>query len=299
MVDAVNGGSLGADADAARANHADGRADARAATTARAPLTVGVFDSGLGGLSVLREIRAVLPGARLVYFADSGNAPYGGRSDAFVRERSQAIARWLIGRGAQAIVVACNTATAAAIDGLRDVHGLPIVGVEPGLKPAAAHTRSGTVGVLATRGTLASARYAALRDRVARANPKVCFVEAAGEGWVELVEAGAAQSPEAFERVREVVRPLLDAGADTLVLGCTHYPFLADAVRAAANGARIIETGHAIARQLLRRVDTELGLMHANGAATIEFSSSGDAAHGLAVARRLLGDVGLVAADAA
>ncbi|WP_085316781.1 glutamate racemase [Derxia lacustris] len=268
---------------------ADGSADA---AQAGAPLTVGVFDSGLGGLSVLREIRAALPSARLVYFADSGHAPYGGRSDAFVRERSQAIAHWLVGRGAQAIVVACNTATAAAIDGLRDIHGLPIVGVEPGLKPAAALTRSGTVGVLATRGTLASARYAGLRDRMAAANRHVRFVEAAGAGWVELVERGEAGTAAARARVRAVVEPLLERGADTLVLGCTHYPFLIEAIAEAAAGARIVDTAPAIARELLRRVQTEIappaGQLVAP-AAGVEFTTSGDAQRAWPVVQRLLG----------
>jgi len=260
-----------------------------AGDSARDGLTIGVFDSGLGGLSVLREIRSALPGSRLVYFADSGNAPYGEHSDAFVRERSQAIAHWLIERGAQAIVVACNTATAAAIDGLRDVIGVPLIGVEPGLKPAAALTRSCTVGVLATRGTLASTRYAALRDRIAMLYPSVKFAEAAGEGWVQLVERGEADSAEARSRVRAVVEPLLERGADTLVLGCTHYPFLIDAIREAAQGATIVDTAPAVARELHRRVHAELPGGAASARGSVEFTTSGDAARAWPVVQRLLG----------
>jgi glutamate racemase len=218
---------------------------------------IGVFDSGVGGLSVLRHIRASLPHEQLLYFADSGFAPYGGKPEDAIVERSLAIARFLLGFGIKALVVACNTATAAAIRPLRDAFpDLPIVGVEPGLKPAAALTQTRTVGVLATESTLASERFVRLRDQVADATG-VRFLGQPCAGLADRIEKGELQSAATAALVRRYVGPLLAQGADTLVLGCTHYPFVQPLIEQIAKGltakpVAIVDTGEPVARQLTR-----------------------------------------------
>jgi glutamate racemase len=178
---------------------------------------IGVFDSGVGGLSVLREIHAQLPNEALLYVADSGHVPYGEKSAEFIRERSQKIAEFLLAQGAKALVLACNTATVAAVADLRERYPqLPIVGMEPAVKPAASATRSGVVGVLATTGTLKSARFAALLDRFAS---DVRVVTQPCPGLVECVEAGDLDSLAVRQLLQGYVDPLLAAGCDTLILG--------------------------------------------------------------------------------
>ena len=185
---------------------------------------IGVFDSGVGGLSVLREIRRHLPAESLIYCADSGYAPYGERSAADIRARSLELTDFLRGQGAKAIVVACNTATAAAATALRETWPqLPIIAMEPAVKPATAATRSGTVGVLATVGTLASARFAALLDNFGQG---VEVVTRPGVGLVEAVERGELDTSQTRSLLEGHLEPLLAAGADEVVLGCTHYVFL-------------------------------------------------------------------------
>lgn len=212
---------------------------------------IGVFDSGLGGLSVLREIRRLLPGEDLLYIADSAYVPYGDKPERVIQERSLVLTRFLLDRGAKAIVVACNTATAAAVTVLRQKFPTaPIVAMEPALKPAAAATRTGTVGVLATVGTLSSARFAALLSRYAGT---VRILTQPCPGLVEQVEAGELESPQTRELLQLYTQPLLAAGADTLILGCTHYPFLRPLVEELAGpSVSIIDTGPAVARQLQR-----------------------------------------------
>jgi glutamate racemase len=210
---------------------------------------VGVFDSGVGGLSVLGEIRALLPQESLLYVADSGHVPYGEKSPEFICQRSQRIAEFLLDRGAKALVLACNTATAAAISELRGRYPqLPIIGMEPAVKPAAAATRSGVVGVLATTGTLKSAKFAALLDRFAS---DVRVITQPCPGLVEQVEAGELNTAKTRELLRGWVQPLLAEGCDTLILGCTHYPFikplLAELLPA---NVSLIDTGAAVARHL-------------------------------------------------
>jgi glutamate racemase len=217
---------------------------------------VGIFDSGLGGLSVLRHIRALLPHEDLLYFADSGFAPYGGRPEHEIVERSLAVADFLIRHGVKALVVACNTATAAAIKALRARYpALALVGVEPGLKPAVALTQSGIVGVLATERTLASAKFAALRDELAAATG-VRFVPQPCVGLVDQIEKGELQSAATAMLVDRYVQPLLEQGADTLVLGCTHYPFVQPLIEGAVATAKrqvsIVDTGLPVAKQLAR-----------------------------------------------
>lgn len=215
---------------------------------------VGVFDSGVGGLSVLHEIRARLPDESLLYVADSGHVPYGEKSPEFIRERSQAIAAFLLAQGAKALVLACNTATAAAVAELRERYPeLPIVGMEPAVKPAAAATRSGVVGVLATTGTLKSAKFAALLDRFAN---NVRVVTQPCPGLVEQIEAGELASPRTRELLQGWVEPLLAEGCDTLILGCTHYPFIKPLLRELVpEGVSLVDTGAAVARRLQQLLD--------------------------------------------
>jgi glutamate racemase len=222
---------------------------------------IGIFDSGIGGLSVLRHIRSLLPHENLLYFADSGFAPYGDKTEAAIVERSLAIAEFLLQAGAKSLVVACNAATAAAIKAMRARHpDLPVVGVEPGLKPAAALTQSKVVGVLATASTLASEKFNLLLHEQQSAAGGVRFVLQACVGLADQIEKGDLQTAETAMLIKRYVTPLLEQGADTLVLGCTHYPFVQDLIEKAAeiDGAgevMIIDTGEAVARQLARLLE--------------------------------------------
>jgi glutamate racemase len=219
---------------------------------------IGVFDSGLGGLSILRHIRAALPHEHLIYVADTGFAPYGDKSEQVVAERSLAVARFLIERGVKAIVVACNTATISAVKLMRATFpDLPIVGVEPGLKPAAAATRSGKVGVLATERTLAGAKFLQLRDQITQASGAQFLLQPC-RGLVDRIELADTEGTR--ELLHRYVTPLLAEGADTLVLGCTHYPLVQAAIEdvIASTGTRdiaLVDTGEAVARQLVRLLD--------------------------------------------
>jgi glutamate racemase len=220
---------------------------------------IGVFDSGIGGVSVLKHIRQLLPYEDLLYCADSRHAPYGNKSPEFIRERSHALTRFLIGQGAKAIVVACNTATAGAIASLREHYSLPIIGMEPAVKPAAAASKNGVIGVLATIGTLKSAQFAALLESYGR---NVQVVTQACPGLVECVERGELDSDATGELVAQYLQPLLAAGADTIVLGCTHYPFLRQViVQQLPSAITLIDTGEAVARQVQRRLQ-EAGLLN-------------------------------------
>ena len=210
---------------------------------------IGVFDSGSGGLSVLREIRKILPDERFIYFSDNAYCPYGEKTAEFVTVRSRAVTDLLLSKGASAVVVACNTATAAAIASLRSEYSIPFVGMEPAVKPAASGTRNGVVGVLATAGTLKAPKYLNTKGQYADA---VRIVERVGRGFVELVEGLDLDSPHAEAVVRESLQPLLDEGADTIVLGCTHYPFLLPLMRRIAPpDIRFIDPAPAVARRLV------------------------------------------------
>ena len=233
---------------------------------------IGVFDSGVGGLSVLREIRARLPHESLLYVADSGHVPYGEKSAEFIRARSQHIAEFLLGQGAKALVLACNTATAAAVAELRERYpALPIVGMEPAVKPAAAATRSGVVGVLATTGTLKSAKFAALLDRFAA---DVRVITQPCPGLVEQIEAGELDSTRTRALLQGWVEPLLAEGCDTLILGCTHYPFIKPLLRELVPASvSLVDTGAAVARRL-EQLLAERGLLAAEGEGGAQFWSS-------------------------
>lgn len=235
--------------------------------------TIGIFDSGVGGLSVLHHIRDILPDAHLIYVADSAHVPYGDKSPAYIEQRSLTLTRFLVEQGADAIVIACNTATAAAAATLRSQFSLPIVGMEPAVKPAVAATQSGVVGVLATVGTLESARFAALLDKYAG---DVKIVTQGCPGLVEQVECGDLMGANTRALIELYTAPLLAKGADTLILGCTHYPFLAPLIRAiVGENIVLVDTGAAVARQLQRRIENELpGRAAAGGEA--RFFTSGD-----------------------
>ena len=217
---------------------------------------IGVFDSGVGGLSVLHHIRQTLPNERLIYVADSAHVPYGDKSAQYIEHRAITLTRFLIEQGADAIVIACNTATAAAAATLRSQFNLPIVGMEPAVKPAVAATKSGIIGVLATIGTLESARFAALLERYAG---EVKIVTQGCPGLVEQVESGDLHGIRTRELIERYTTPLLARGADTLILGCTHYPFLSNLIRdVVGEHITLIDTGEAVARHLQRRLLSEL-----------------------------------------
>ena len=245
---------------------------------------IGVFDSGVGGLSVLKHIRAALPGADLLYVADSGHVPYGDKSPEYIRDRSVTITRFLLTQGATAIVIACNTATAAAAATLRAAFDVPIIGMEPAVKPAVAATRSGVVGVLATVGTLESARFAALLQQYAG---EVEIVTQACPGLVEQVEAGDLNGPRTRALVERYTQPLLARGADSIVLGCTHYAFLRGLIAfAAGSNVVLIDTGAAVARQLVRRLN-EVGVAVDAANARERFWTSGEVSDAQRVMRLL------------
>jgi len=215
------------------------------------PPCIGVFDSGVGGLSVLRALRAQLPDAPLLYVADSAHAPYGERSDEYVIDRSRRIMDHLIAEGAIGLVIACNTATAIAVRELRSLRPeFPIVGVEPGLKPAMALTRNGRVGVMATPGTIASQKFQTLMQAHgagATITPQPC------PGLARLIEEGDLHSPKLREAVELHIAPLREAGVDTVVLGCTHYPFVRNLIEAAMGPqVKIVDTADAVARHAVK-----------------------------------------------
>jgi glutamate racemase len=240
----------------------------------RSANAIGVFDSGVGGLSVLRHIRAQLPRLPLYYVADSGHVPYGSKTADYIRERSLKLTEFLLGQGAATVVIACNTATAAAAALLRARFTIPIVAMEPAVKPAVTATRSGVVGVLATVGTLESARFAALLEQYAG---DVEIVTQACPGLVEQVEAGELATAATRELVKRYTTPLLERGADTLVLGCTHYPFLRPLIAELVGPEiHLIDTGEAVARQVVRRLPEKL-LGRGDTTATELFWTSGDA----------------------
>ena len=234
---------------------------------------IGIFDSGIGGLTVLRHIRSLLPHESLSYVADRGFIPYGNKTDAFIYSRAHSITDFLIKNSAKAVVVACNTATAAAIHQLRQQFDLPIIGMEPGVKPAIQVSRNGNVGVLATAGTLGSVKFKDLIER--HANGADVFIKPC-HGWVEHIEAGDLNESETMNMIEATLGPLLEKRVDTLVLGCTHYPFLTQQIqKLAGEEIDIVDTGYAVATQLKRRLE-ENDLLCASGTPGNErFWSSG------------------------
>ena len=240
---------------------------------------IGIFDSGIGGLSVFREIRKVLPEQSYVYYSDNAHCPYGEKTREYIIDRARTITRFLLEKGCEIIVVACNTATAAAISTLRDEFPVKFIGMEPAIKPAAQATKTGVVGVLATAGTLKATKYIDTRARWAQ---NVRIVEHIGQGFVELVEKGITTGPEAESTVRTSLMPLLDADADMIVLGCTHYPFLADTISKVASetyperNIEIIDPAPAVARHLIEVMAEEGISEKAPNGFGMELHASGD-----------------------
>jgi glutamate racemase len=222
---------------------------------------IGVMDSGVGGISVLKHIHTLLPFEHLMYVADSKYAPYGNKTAEEITARCVEIADFLIAKQVKALVVACNTATAAAIDTLRSTYDIPIIGMEPAVKPAAAATKNGVIGVLATVGTLKSAQFAALLESYGR-NVKV--VTQGCVGLVECIERGELDTPETKALIRQYTAPLLAEGADTIVLGCTHYPFVKHVIQEiVGSNITLVDTGAAVAKQLKNKLE-ENGLLNQN-----------------------------------
>ena len=238
---------------------------------------VGLFDSGVGGLSVMREVRRLLPAEDLVYAADSRHVPYGNKSADFILNRSRRLTEFLRGKNCKAVVIACNTATVAAAAVLRaEFPGLPIIGMEPAVKPAVAASKRGIIGVLATVGTLQSAQFAALLDKFAAS---VRVVTQPAPGLVECVEAGALTVPATRKLAAQFVQPLVAAGVDVIVLGCTHYPFLRPLIQEIVGpDITLIDTGAAVARQLANRLQENALLRSSSQIGEEKFYTTGSLA---------------------
>lgn len=240
---------------------------------------IGVFDSGVGGLSVLRALRQALPSAPLLYVADSANAPYGERSDAFIADRSQRIASHLLAQGAQMLVVACNTATAVAVASLRERWlELPVVAVEPGIKPAVAASRNGRIGVMATPATLRSDKFLKLltaHGAGAQVNLIPC------PGLAALIEQGHSQDAAISKLLETLCAPLVEAKVDTVVLGCTHYPFVSAQIQAAlGRDVQLIDTADAVARQAVRLfAEKQLQSSEASQETAVRLQTTGNVEH--------------------
>ena len=249
---------------------------------------IGVFDSGLGGLTVWREVRRALPAESLVYLGDGKNCPYGSRPREEVRRLADEAVAFLVAQGCKLVVVACNTATAAAIDFLREKYApMPIVGMEPAVKPACLATRSGVVGVLATERSLDGELF---RRTAARYGSGIEVLTYPGTGFVELVEGDREDTPEAEAAVRAAVEPMLARGADQIVLGCTHYPFLTPVMERIVDGrAAIVDPSPAVARRVVQLLD-RYGL-HVDPAHRAEytFRTFADEAYRLRLERKALG----------
>lgn len=262
---------------------------------------IGVVDSGSGGLSVLKEITRLLPAEKYIYYSDNANCPYGEKPRQFIVDRMRSISEQLMSEGADIIVVACNTATSAAIADLREMYSDPgsvqcrtkvgkltsgrrdhisFIGMEPAVKPAALGTRTGVIGVLATAGTLKGSKYLTSKGNV---EDNVKVVEHVGRGFVELVESGILDGPKAEKIVSESLAPLLEAGSDIIVLGCTHYPFLLPVMRKVAGpSVRFIDPAPAVAKRLVNVMAQDGLLSEAEAAKALNLAESVSAACGLA-----------------
>ncbi len=254
---------------------------------------VGVFDSGVGGLSVLRAMRALMPEEEMLYFADQGHVPYGPRPLEQVREFSEAISRFLLQRSAKLIVVACNTASAAALHFLREKFPhTPFVGMEPAVKPAAEQTRSGVVGVLATPATFQGALYASVVERFANG---VTVLQDTCPGLVGQIERGDLDGPATRAILLSALRPMLEQGIDTVVLGCTHYPFVIPLIeQVVGENVRVIDPAPAVAKQAKRLLEAMGEKRPAGGRGALQFFTSGNVNAFQSLLPRLLGEAGQV-----
>jgi glutamate racemase len=248
---------------------------------------IGVMDSGVGGISVLKHIHALLPHENLIYFADSKYAPYGNKTAEEITARCMEIADFLLQKEVKSLVVACNTATAAAIDALRETFDIPIIGMEPAVKPAAEASKNGVIGVLATVGTLKSAQFAALLESYGR-NVKV--VTQACVGLVECIEHGELDMPATKALIASYTAPLLAEGADTIVLGCTHYPFVKHVIQEiVSDKITLIDTGAAVAKQLKRQLEEKGLLSTSKEKAEVTFWTNSEAENAELVTEKLWG----------
>lgn len=247
-------------------------------TMSKSVQPIGVFDSGLGGISVLREIHRLLPQEELIYIADSGHAPYGSKSSAYITQRCLQLSEFLLEQGAKMLVVACNTATAHAIDTMREQLSVPVIGIEPAVKPAARLTKTGVIGVLATQQTVKSQRLQRLIHEYASG---VKVVAQGCPGLVEHVERGDFSSLELRALLAEYTQPLIEQGSDVLVLGCTHYPFLASTLREIVGcDMTILETSNAVAQHVMRLLDKHGLKAHGEQEGSVSFySSKADLSH--------------------
>ncbi len=254
---------------------------------------IGVFDSGVGGLSVLRAVRALMPEEEALYFADQGHVPYGPRPLEQVREFSEAITRFLLAQGVKLIVVACNTASAAALHFLREnFPHVPFVGMEPAVKPAAERTRSGVVGVLATPATFQGALYASVVERFANG---VILLQDTCPGLVAQIERGDLDGPVTRAILESALRPMLARGIDTVVLGCTHYPFVIPLIEeVVGENVRVIDPAPAVAKQAKRLLEAQGAKRPAGGRGRLRFFTSGSVADFQSFLLRLLGETGEV-----
>jgi glutamate racemase len=248
---------------------------------------IGVFDSGVGGLSVLRHLQAQLPTEQFIYLADQAHVPYGSRSAQEITQFSQGITRYFLQQKCKVIVVACNTASAAALSQLRQQFGLPFVGMEPAVKPAASQTKSGKVGILATGGTFASDRYARLTAQYAQG---VTVWQEPCLGLVAEIEAGRLHSPTVHQILQQALTPMLAAGVDTVVLGCTHYPFVLPQVQEIVGTAvTIIDPAPAVARQTAQVLQQQQLLASPQQLGGVRFVTTGAAEPYANQVKRLLG----------
>lgn len=236
---------------------------------------IGIFDSGVGGTSIWKELHALLPAESTIYLADSANAPYGERTRDAIIDLSVKNTEWLLDKGCKLIVVACNTATTNAITVLREKYDVPFIGIEPAIKPAALHTRRKAVGVLATRGTLSSELFAKTTGDYASG---IKVVEQMGDGLVPLIEAGRIESEEMTALLHRYLDPMISAGIDYLVLGCTHYPYLTRRIaEILPPEVKIIDSGRAVAAQTQRVLEKYGMLAESNaGEASLDFYTNGD-----------------------
>lgn len=254
---------------------------------------IGVFDSGVGGLSVLRAMRALMPNEDVIFFGDQGHVPYGPRPLEEVRAFSVAITRWLLGEGAKLIVVACNTASAAALKYLRETFpDVKFVGMEPAVKPAAETTRTGRVGVLATPATFQGALYASVVERFANG---VTLLQDTCPGLVQEIEKGNLDGEETRRILESALRPMLEKNIDTVVLGCTHYPFVIPLIeRICGESVRVIDPAPAAARQAERLLEAGGTRNPSARRGRVQFYTSGDAAAVESLLPKLLGESGKV-----
>ena len=232
---------------------------------------IGVFDSGVGGTSILNEIVKLLPYEDYLYLADSKNAPYGQKSVQEIKDLCHKNVKWLLAHGAKIIVVACNTATTNAIEELRQTYNVPFIGIEPAIKPAALNTQTNTIGILATKGTLNSALFC---KKVDLYSSKIRIIEVVGKGLVEAIESGDLSSEALKLKLEGFVKPMLAQKIDYLVLGCSHYPYLIPLLKSIVPlGVKIIDSGEAVAKQT-KSVLQNKQLLNAQGRSDLKLYSN-------------------------